>query len=149
MKGFKFKLQSVLDARKKKLEDAQIEFAKAKNRLHQEMLLLAELMDELEQTILSLENVLNAVNIDSTNIFIHQNYIIKLKEDIENQKQLVRIAETELEKRNHVMLETLKDKKIMEKLKEKSQNEFREKINRQEMLAVDEIATCRHKKSFR
>ena len=147
MKGFKFRLESVLGARQKKLEDCQLNFAKAKNKLHRENMILVDIVKALNETILSLEKVLNAGGIDQTLIFIHQNYIIKLKEDIKNQKIIIETAEKELEEANMLMLEALKAKKIMEKLREKALNEFKEKTGMQEKLLIDEIATCRYKKA--
>ncbi|OGH94731.1 MAG: flagellar export protein FliJ [Candidatus Melainabacteria bacterium GWA2_34_9] len=146
MKGFKFRLQSVLDARQKKLEDCQLNFAKAKNRLHRENLVLSNFIKVLDETILSLKETLNSGGIDNTIIFVHQNYIITTKESIKKQKVVIEIAEKELEEKNQLMLEALKAKKVMEKLKEKALEEFKENINRHEMLIIDEIATCRYAK---
>ena len=146
MKGFKFRLQSVLDARQKKLEDCQLNFAKAKNRLHRENLVLSNFIKVLDETILSLKETLNSGGIDNTIIFVHQNYIITTKESIKKQKVVIEIAEKELEEKNQLMLEALKAKKVMEKLKKKALEEFKENINRHEMLIIDEIATCRYAK---
>jgi len=146
VKGFKFKLQSVLDARQKKLEDCQLDFAKAKNQLHNEKLVMLNLVKVLNETNLGLEEVLQAGNIDNTIIFIHQNYILTTKEKIENQKSVIELAEKKLEEKNKLMLEALKAKKVMEKLKEKAQNEFKENLNRHEMLVIDEISTGRYAK---
>jgi len=144
VKGFKFKLQSVLDARQKKLENSQLEFAKAQHHLHQENIKLSNLIKILEETCQGLEQVLKAQMIDSTSIFIHQNYITTTKQNIVNQKLAIKQAELELDEKNLLMLEALKDKKVMEKLKEKALSEFTEKINHQEMVMIDEIATCRY-----
>lgn len=146
MKGFKFRLQSVLDARQKKLEDCQLGFAKAQNKLHCENLVMANIVKALDETNLSLEEVLKAGNIDNTIILIHQNYIFTLKENIKKQKAIIEQAEKELEEKNQLMLEALKAKKVMEKLKEKALDEFKENINRHEMLLIDEIATGRYTK---
>ena len=146
MKGFKFRLQSVLDARQKKLEDCQLGFAKAQNKLHCENLVMANIVKALDETNLSLEEVLKAGNIDNTIILIHQNYIFTLKENIKKQKTIIEQAEKELEEKNQLMLEALKAKKVMEKLKEKALDEFKENINRHEMLLIDEIATGRYTK---
>ena len=146
MKGFKFRLQSVLDARQKKLEDCQLGFAKAQNKLHCENLVMANIVKALDETNLSLEEVLKAGNIDNTIILIHQNYIFTLKENIKKQKTIIEQAEKELEEKNQLMLEALKAKKVMEKLKEKAIDEFKENINRHEMLLIDEIATGRYTK---
>lgn len=147
MKGFKFRFESVLEARKKKLEDCQINFAKAKNNLHRENLIMTNLVKTLNETNLSFEEVLKAGGIDNTIIFIYQNYIIKIKEDILKQKKTIETAEKELDEKNKLMLEALKEKKVMEKLREKAFLEFKETINRQEMLLIDEISTCRYKKA--
>jgi len=146
VKGFKFRLQSVLDARQKKLEDCQLNFAKAKNRLHRENLVLANFIKILDETVLSLKETLDSGGIDNTIIFIHQNYIITIKESIKKQKVVIEIAEKELEEKNKLMLEALKALKVMEKLKEKALEEFKENINKHEMLIIDEIATCRYAK---
>jgi len=146
VKGFKFKLQSIFDARQKKLENCQLEFAKAKNILHRENLILSNLVKTLNETILSLEKVLENGGIDNTIIFVHQNYILTTKEQIKEQKIIIELAEKDLEEKNRLMLEALKAKKVMEKLKEKALDEFKEKISRQEMLLIDEIAPCRYAK---
>ena len=147
MKGFKFKLQSVLDAREKVFENRQLDFAKAQNKLHQENLVLQNLIKTLKDTTQSLEEVLKSGGIDNTIIFVHQNYLVTIKANIEKQKIVIREAEKYLEEKNKLMLEALKALKVMEKLKEKASNEFKAKLNRQEMLIIDEIATCRFKKA--
>jgi len=148
VKGFKFKLQSVLEIREKKFEDSQLEFALANNELHQEKLKKANIIQTLENTISGLEEVLSAGSIDQTIIFIHQNYIVKLKGDIITQENVIKKAEEKLAEKNRQMLEALKEKKVMEKLKEKALSEFKSNIERHEMLQIDEIATNRHKRAF-
>jgi len=147
VKGFKFKLQSVLEAKIKKFEDCQLEFAKVKNRLNVENQRLDYLYKTLEQTTAELELVMSSKSIDYTLIFCYQNYIIKLKQDIRNQHKLIETIEKELDEKNKKMLEALKEKTMMEKLREKAQEEFRKNIERLDMLNIDEIATNRHKKA--
>jgi flagellar FliJ protein len=147
VKGFKFRLQSVLDAREKKFEDSQLEFVKAQHRLQQEKQIMSNLLQELEKTTIGLEKVLNSGGIDNTLIFIHQNYIVTLKREIKLQQQRIEEAEKFLEEKNHLMLEALKAKKVMEKLKEKALEEFKESLNRHDLILIDEIATGRYKKT--
>ena len=184
MKGFKFRLQSVLDARQKKLEDCQLGFAKAQNKLHCENLVMANIVKALDATlsIVKKENItqiyllaalLSAtgeknpklawdINMQS----MLQILDISLQEKLDRvywpssiavfgtstpkeqtqQKTIIEQAEKELEEKNQLMLEALKAKKVMEKLKEKAIDEFKENINRHEMLLIDEIATGRYTK---
>lgn len=140
-------MQSVLDARQKKLENCQLEFAKTQNKLHRENFVMSNLIEALNETTSSLEYILKSGGIDNTLIFVHQNYIITLKESIKRQKIVIELTEKELEEKNQLMLEALKAKKVMEKLKEKALDEFKENINRHEMLLIDEISTGRYKKA--
>lgn len=147
MKGFKFKLESVLEAREKKFDDCQLEFAKVKNKLLNEKKNLEFMYHELEQTQTGLELVLNSGIMDHTLIFCHQNYINKLNGDIQNQHRLIEEVEKELEEKNRLMLEAKKEKTMMEKLKEKAMEEFKKHIEKQDLINIDEIAVNRHKRT--
>lgn len=148
MKGFKFKLQSVLEAREKKFQDRQLEFVKVQNKLINQKKNLDSIRKNLGQTQEGLEKTLNSATMDYTFIFCHQNYIFKLKNDIENQLKLISQTEKELEEKNKIMLEALKEKTMMEKLREKAQDAFKKEIERQDIINIDEIATNRYKKAI-
>ncbi len=107
---------------------------------------MSNLIKTHDETVFSLENVLKSGGIDKTIIFIHQNYILKIKEGIKKQKEIIKAAEKEVEEKNRLMLEALKEKKIMEKLKERALEEFKSTIEKHEMLQIDEISTNRHRK---
>ncbi len=147
MKGFKFKLQSVLEARKKIFEDSQLEFARVKNRLNRENKRLDYLYRDFEQTTAGLELIINSGNIDHTLIFCHQGYILKLKQDIKKQHKLIDKIEDELGEKNKIMLEALKQKTMMEKLREKALDKFKKNVEKLDLLNIDEIATNRYKKA--
>jgi len=148
VKGFKFKLQSVLEAREKKFEDSQLEFVKVKNKLLSEKKALDSLQKDLLKTQKGLEVILNSGNMDYTFIFSHQNYIFKLKDDIENQLKLIEETELKLAEKNKLMLEALKEKTMMEKLREKAREAFKKEVERQDIINIDEIAVNRYKKAI-
>jgi len=147
LKGFKFKLQSVLDTREKKFEDAQLEFAKVKNRLHNEQKTLNSINNDLEQTENGLEFIIKSGNIDYTFVFCHYNYISKLKGDVIYQQEIIKQVEKQLEEKNRLMLEALKEKTMMEKLKEKALEEFKKTMEKQDFINIDEIAVNRYKRT--
>lgn len=147
MKGFKFKLQSVLEAREKKFEDSQLEFAKVKNRLVNEKKTLEFLNNEVEQTQVGLELLINSGTIDHTFIFCHHNYLSKLDGEIKEQLKTIEKTEKELEEKNRLMLEALKQKTMIEKLKEKSMEEFKKRLEKEDMINIDEIAVNRYKRT--
>ncbi len=85
--------------------------------------------------------------IDLMIICCHQNYIEKLKSDIKDQHKIIASIEIELEEKKQKVLEALKAKTMLEKLKEKALKEFKENFERLDMLQIDEIATNRQKRS--
>lgn len=147
MKGFKFKLQSVLEARNKRFEDTQLEFAQVKNRLNNENKKLNFLYQDLEQTTAGLESIIQRGIIDYTLMSSHQSYILKLKADINNQHRFIEEIEKELEEKNRIMLEALKEKTMMEKLRERALESFKKELERQDLLNIDEIATNRYRRT--
>ena len=147
MKGFKFKLQSVLDAKNKKFENTQLEFAKTQSRLNLENKRLGFLHNDLEQTTTGLEYIIHSGGMDYTLIFCHQGYMSKLKKDIISQNELIKEVMAELDKKNKLMLEALKEKTMMEKLREKALSEFKKNRERLDLINIDEIATNRYKKA--
>lgn len=148
MKKFQFRLESVLDARKKALEDAQLEMSKVQEKLRLQQLKLDELYRSLEHTKKLHETLLeNPQGIAFTEVINCQNYTEKLKNDIFNQHKLISDTEMELDYAKSAVLEALKAKTTLEKLKEKQYKEFIEAIDKAEMAEIDDLATTRYKGS--
>lgn len=147
MKKFKFRLQSVLDARIKKLEDCQLEMAKVQDRLNKEVQHLECLYETLKNTKNELELILKAgSSINLLEIRSYQGYIVKVKGQITNQHKIIADTENELEGKKQAVLEALKAKTMLEKLKEKNLKEFIANVERLDFVEIDEIATNRHKR---
>ena len=147
MKKFKFKLQSVLDARIKVLENCQLAMSKVQNKLKQQQNYLQYLYNTMETTTKDLEILLSTgATIDLVKINNHQGYIVKLKNDIRNQHKLVADTEVELEERKKEVLEALKAKTMLDKLNEKAQIEFKLNFEKLDLAEIDEIATNRFKR---
>jgi len=147
VKKFKFRLQSVLDARIKKLEDCQLEMAKVQDRLNKEVQHLECLYETLKNTKNELELILKAgSSINLLEIRSYQGYIVKVKGQITNQHKIIADTENELEGKKQAVLEALKAKTMLEKLKEKNLKEFIANVERLDFVEIDEIATNRHKR---
>lgn len=148
MKKFKFKLQSVLDARIKVLENCQLAMSKVQNRLKQQQNHLQYLYNTVNATTKDLEILLSTgTTIDLIKINNHQGYIVKLKNDIRNQHKLIADTEVELEEKKNKVLQALKAKTMLDKLKEKAQMEFKLYFEKLDLAEIDEIATNRFKKA--
>lgn len=146
MKKFKFRLQSVLEAREKALEDAQLVLAQVQAKLKQQEAVLDELYGCLDKTRHLQDSLVgNSSGISIQDIFNCQNYCEKLKGDIFNQHKLIADIEMEVEESKRLVLEANKAKTMLEKLKEKDYREFLDAIEKHEMNEIDEMATNRYK----
>lgn len=143
MGKFRFSMEKVLDwrsdteeAKKKELGDAQRE------KFQQEALL-----QELIQENIKIKNEsLTTTRID---ILRRQNmYKVMLDERIVQQKNQVEIAEKSVEAARIALMEAHKDKKIMEKLKEKEYTFVLEQEKSEEQKQLDEMATLSYGRSF-
>lgn len=139
MESYDFRLQNVLDFKesmetqmaskyndaKKKLEDAEnvlIDYNRLKKKI------------ENEKNNLSLSGKINDLK-------LYNQYINKIKYQIEEQKKYIKDAELDMELAKENLIEAAKDKKIFEKLKEKDYKKFLEYEKKKEAIIVDEIVT--------
>jgi len=129
------------------LEDCQLVMAKIQAKLNQQLQHLDYLYQTVETTKKNLEEILDAgCSLDFIKIKNYQGYILKLKEDIKNQHKIISDTEFELEESKQKVLEAMKAKKMLEKLKEKQFKDFIKNLEKHDLLEIDEIATNRHKK---
>lgn len=148
MKKFKFRLQSVLNAREKAFEDAQLALAKVQAKLNRQIKHLESLHQKLNHTKKDLESLLTeGTNIDLSRIKNYQDFMAKLKEDIKNQHKIIADTKIEMEEKKQELIEAMKAKRMLEKLKEKDLKEFNASVERMDLKEIDEIATNRHKRA--
>ena len=122
--------------------------AQVQSRLNKAVKHLEYLYQTIDTTKKSLEILLNAgVTIDFTAICGHQNYIEKVKSNIRDQHKIISDIEIELEEKKQAVLEALKAKTMLEKLKEKALKEYKEAFEKLDLKEIDEIATNRQRLS--
>lgn len=145
MKKYSFRLQTVLDIKANKLNEKLVELAQVQHILSQEEERLETLKtqksnayEELIQ-IYSLEKSLNIQEVCNYKGFLGKIEIeIKQQEDkIENVMFFVKQKQTEVN-------QALKEKKILEKLKEKEKIAYYQEFVKQEAKELDDLASTRH-----
>lgn len=147
MKKFKFRLQSILDTREKALEDRQIEFGFIQRNLQKQLMQLKNLQNTLKHNFESLENLISqGQSIDFSLINSYKNYIDKLTQDIKVQNEIIETVKMQLEAKKQEVIEALQAKTMLDKLKEKDQEEFKKEIERLETQELDDISIARYKK---
>jgi len=147
VKKFSFKLQNVLDLREKQLEKKQIEMAVIQNEIFLLNQQLQNLYSAQEKSRKNIEKIISGTDlIDFGIVQMHKAYIEKLFRDILTQKEKIKDAERRLNDKKKEVLEALKAKTTLEKLKENDYKTFLKLIDETERKELDEIAINRYLK---
>lgn len=138
--SFKFKLQRLLDVKEKIEETKKNEFAEAKKNLN-------EAIKRKEDLILKRQNLLNEMKDVSDigsykyKIAEYNRYLVTLKNLQVRIERNIKILELELEKKRIELSEAVKNRKILEKMKEKDLEKYKKEELKIEEAIVNEIVT--------
>lgn len=145
MKNFKFKLQTVLSYREKKEDTLKKELASLRAKYEKEKQILHALIEKLEEKQEELRaKQLQDLDIDEVSLYC--TYLFKLRKDILLQAVKVEELFSQVCTKREELVEASKDKRIMEKLRDKQYEEFQQILLKSEQILIDEIATSRHKR---
>ena len=146
MRRFKFRLQSVLNIKEKKLEDERLKLGEIISTLEAQKDVLLELSDKKE----NLKNRLNATLensiLDIQFVVGHKNYLERLEQDIKTQFEIIKKTQIQLEEQQIQVNEAYKEVKVLEKLKEKQYKNFLFEYEQNQIKELDDITNSRRKK---
>lgn len=143
-KIFKFKLESVLEYKKKIEEEEQRELARLKEILRQEQERLEHLkmtkVEEMKELVeKSSQGLLNVAEIQ-----MYHSHLKRLDKEIASQEITVQRATIDVEEQRQKLIRASQDKKTYEKLKEKHKAVFELALEEEERKFIDELATMRY-----
>ena len=145
MKKYTFRLQTVLDIKANKLNEKLVELAQVQQILSTEEAKLEGLKskktnayEELIQ-IYSLEKAL-----DLREVCNFKGYLGKVEIEIKQQEDRIANVMFFVKQKQSEVNQALKEKKILEKLKEKEKNAFYQEFIKQEAKELDDLASTRH-----
>jgi flagellar FliJ protein len=141
MKAYTFSMEKVLEWREGIEKNVMEKFAVFQNELNQEKLTLANLIKEYNMVK---EKSLDCKKINELRQL--QLYKADLEDRIEIQHQIIERKTKELEEVRQELITAQKDRKIMEKLKEKDYLNFQESLKAEEQKFIDEMAVLKFKK---
>jgi len=145
MKGFKFKLQPVLNYREKKEDILKRELGEVRKEYEREKKILDNLMEALQRSQDEFKKKqIKGLNI--SDLFVYSCYFTKVQNDISHQALKVKKVIFRLEAVREKLIGASKDKKVMEKLYDKQYEEFCQMLLKSEQKLIDEIATSGHKR---
>lgn len=139
MVSYKFSLEKVLEWRAEIEKRIAKSFAIVQNELNYQEITLNNLRlenESIKKKILELNNIND----------LKQQYLFKqsVEQKIKEILKLIEQTKTKLEKLRLDLLEAQKNRKIMEKLKEKDYIEYKENLMLEEQKELDEIAVFRY-----
>lgn len=137
-KKFKYRLEKVLDFRTKKVEQLQAELALAIRDRDTEVAMLNALSEKRTKAQKSLESYLakgEVAEVQQTNTFLEN-----LAKKLESQNRIVSKMNENVELIRKKLVVASKEKKIMEKHKEKKHEEWKVEMGKIEAKQLDEMA---------
>ncbi len=145
LRRFKFRLQSVLNLKEKKLEDERMALAQILRVLEDQKDTLLSLNDKKEQIEKSFDNANKEVALDIQNIVNTRNYLEKISNEIKTQFEIIKKTQIEFDEQTQKVNEAYKELKVLEKLKEKQYEEFLKEFRQNETKELDDIVISRYK----
>ena len=138
MKKFKFSLEKVLSLREFEQNQAQIELGKAQsvvNEINEQLKFIAS------EIVKSNESRANSADLNF--LLSVENYVNGLNYKKELLLEELAKAQLVLEEKRAIVVEAIKKRKSLEKLKEKQFEEYKKQYNLEEEKILDEISTSK------
>jgi flagellar FliJ protein len=140
---FKFKLQSVLEYRHNIEEKILNEFSDLKRILEEKKAVLKALIDERHRLMDELRNMQHSMmRADDLAALVAYVENLRLKE--KEQKNIIEQASEKVEAKRKELMEALKNKKVMENLRDKHAEEYQKNMNELEQKNSDEMSVLKY-----
>ncbi|MDD3731967.1 MAG: flagellar export protein FliJ [candidate division Zixibacteria bacterium] len=140
MKKFKYRLETLLKVKTQIEKEKQREHAEALRKTYEQKELLNKIdrrrQDNLERQRHSLQGAISVVD-----MLLYTRYLLKLKKETMAGNELLRGLQRTAEGKRQALVKASREKKIYEKLKERQQIKYNERVEKSEKKELDEIAT--------
>jgi len=143
MKQFKFNLEPVLDQRKRQHDKAQETLAKAALHCRQGEEELRAIEREKQKKRDDFKNEQKGA-LDISSLVQHLRYLTYLGRSSKIKAEDLVLRQEEVARCKEAMIRIFRDKKAIEKLKEKRQQEYMTDVRAAEQKSIDETATGRY-----
>lgn len=143
--AFQFRLETLLRHRKNLQDIAQREYAESEARVREKMNEIKNYYAKIDESrrLRSAEEEGSSFTAQSLSNF--EEFIELTNIRIKNARLEVRELMDIMEQKHHVLIEKAKEKKILDKLKEKKKDEYKKYIANKENKEADEMISMRHR----
>lgn len=141
---YKFPLGSVLKHRKTVEEGHQKELSLLINSLTDELKKIEELNDAREKASKELK-IKQKKGVTASEAMLYFRFVEQLTEMLKIQEQRVLEVEREVDEKREELTAAMKNRKILENLKERGLERYRETLNKKELEFMNEMSSVRFK----
>jgi flagellar FliJ protein len=145
---YRFNLEALLNHRRHQEEVCQKELAQIERQLADERGKLNRLKEDKQENTQKLQ-AKQKIHINVSVIILSVNYIRQLSKNIKKQAQCVRLSTRKVNQKRTELVMIVKKRKILEKLKEKEQLAYQQKMLQNERKLMDEVAAIRHARKMK
>ncbi|MBL0732503.1 MAG: flagellar export protein FliJ [Desulfosarcina sp.] len=145
---YQFSLEALLSHRKSIEESLQKELADLQRLLQEEMNRKMDFEKEREKVMTELERK-RSTGITAGDHLIYHDFVQRLASNIDQQDQRLFEVGKKIENKRIVLLEAVKNRKALEKLKEKGLEAYARKIAQKEQFFINEVAVNNFARSIR
>lgn len=145
MKKFKFRMQTILEIREKKLDDERLKLAEIQNILNSQLDILNEMQFKRQEIVGKIDALQAQPEMNIPEIVALRNYLERVQSDIQTQLELIKRTQIRIDEQKIEVENAYKDLKSLENLKEKQEKEHYRNILMMEAKEIDDIAISRYK----
>ena len=143
---YRFKLQVLLDYRKRIEEGLQIELSLIQRELENaRQALLSSQQEKTHYEEELAEREAREVNLQES--ILYRDYLRGIRKKIQEQRDRVASIKIKFDKKQEELLAATKNRKVLEKVKEKHAKEFIEELQKKERAFDDEVGIRRYQRT--
>jgi flagellar FliJ protein len=143
MKKFRFRLEMLLRHRQNVEEKERTKFSSIRQMLQAELGRLDELNASQDLTNKELARKKSG-ECDGREIAWYYRFLDRLSREIEASSRRISQLEQQLEEQRQIMVAASRDKKMLENLRKKQEQEFNLSLEREEQKSIDEMVVTRY-----
>jgi flagellar export protein FliJ len=144
MGAFKFRLEPIVSLRKKTEDERKTALANAKRELKQKETHLINLCERRKACQNSMVAEPDGGNLNVPGKLVYYAYIERLTDEIASHACAVEQSREDVESKRTLLLESSREKKALEKLRERLKERFNFSARKAEQASMDETATQHH-----
>jgi flagellar export protein FliJ len=144
MGAFKFRLEPVVNLKKRAEDIRKTELAEARMDLGRKETRLVNLFEHREACQAGLTPGLECSSLDVPGKLVYYAYMERLTDEIAEQASVVKDSREDVASKRELLLESSREKKALEKLKERMKQRFTEGAKRAEQACLDDTAGKLH-----